>query len=325
MRVVSLLASGTEIVCAIGAGEALVGRSHECDNPAWVRRLPACTGPAFDIAVPSREIDAEVRRRLKASEPLYHVDADLIRSLEPDLLITQIHCEVCAVTPADVTRAGCSVLTDQVVALSAGSVAEIYDGVRSVANAMGETAAGEALIIDMQRRIDAVTAAVRGRPVPAVVLLEWTDPIFASGNWAPELIEAAGGRPLLGEKGQHSAAIAWARVLDADPDYLIVAPCGFDLERTLQEVSFLETLPNWFDLTCVKRGHVAFADGNKYFNRSGTTIVETVEILADILHPDRSTSRWHGEAWWNYRLRQSPNGEDRAEECAVRPGRDSSG
>ena len=300
MRVVSLLASGTEIVCALGAGETLVGRSHECDNPAWVRTLPACTRPAFDITVSSREIDAEVRRRLKAREPLYHVDADLIGRLEPDLLITQIHCEVCAVTPGDVARAGCAVLTDQVVALSAGSVAGIYDGIRTVANATARSAAGDALIVNMQSRIDAVTAVVRDRPVPTLVLLEWTDPIFAIGNWGPELVEAAGGRPLLGEKGQHSAAIPWERVLEADPDYLIVAPCGFDLDRTVREVPVLEALPDWFNLTAVKQGHVAFADGNKYFNRSGTTIVETVEILAEILHRERSTPRWQGEAWRSY-------------------------
>ena len=308
MRVVSLLASGTEIVCALGAGDTLVGRSHECDNPAWVRTLPACTRPAFDITVSSREIDAEVRRRLKASEPLYHVDADLIRRLEPDLLITQVHCEVCAVTPEDVARAGCSVLTDHVVALSAGSVAGIYDGIRSVANAIGRPAAGDALIADMQGRIDVVTAAVRDRPVPTLVLLEWTDPTFAIGNWGPELVEAAGGRPLLGEKERHSAAIPWKRVLEADPDYLIVAPCGFDLERTIQEVSVLEALPDWFNLTAVKRGQVGFADGNKYFNRSGTTIVETVEILAEILHGGRSAPRWRGEAWWNYRELPKRNG-----------------
>jgi iron complex transport system substrate-binding protein len=297
MRVVSLLASGTEIVCALGAGETLVGRSHECDNPPWVRALPACTKPAFDIALSSSAIDAEVRRRLAAGEPLYHVDAGLIRRLEPDLLITQIHCEVCAVTPDDVARAGCSALTDQVVALSAGSVAGIYDGIRSVADVMGRPAAGDALIVDMQRRMDAVSAAVRDRQIPTVVLLEWTEPMFAAGNWAPELVEAAGGRPLLAEKARHSEAIAWERVLDADPDVLIVAPCGFDLARTLQEVQALEALPHWSDLKAVQRGQVAFADGNRYFNRSGTTIVETVEILAEILHGLEFTQIWHGDAW----------------------------
>lgn len=300
MRVVSLLASGTEIICAIGAGDALVGRSHECDNPEWVRNLPACTRPAFDISVSSRKIDAEVRRRLKASEPLYYVEADLINRLKPDLLITQVHCDVCAVTPDDVERSGCSVLANQVVSLSAGSIAGIYDGIRRVANALGREQAGGELIANMQARMDAVTETVRGRPMPMVVVLEWTDPIFTSGNWAPELVEAAGGTPLVAEQGRHSTAIPWQRVVEADPDYLIVAPCGFDLDRTIQEITVLEGLPDWFKLTAVKEGRVALADGNKYFNRSGTTIVETVQILAEILHRDRFEQRWRGNAWWDY-------------------------
>lgn len=209
-----------------------MGRSHECDNPKWVRHLPACTRPAFDISVSSRAIDTEVKRRLKASEPLYHVDADLINRLNPDLLITQVHCDVCAVTPDDVERSGCSVLTNQLVSLSAGSIAEIYDGIRRRANALGRDRAGEELIADMQTRIDAVTDTVRCRPWPTVVLLEWTDPIFTSGNWGPELVEAAGGTPLSGEQGRHSMATPWERVVEANPDYLIVAPCGFDLDRT---------------------------------------------------------------------------------------------
>ena len=301
MRVVSLLASGTEIVCALGAADTLVGRSHECDNPAWVRALPVCTQPAFDITLSSHAIDTEVRRRLKAREPLYHVDADLIGRLEADLLITQIHCDVCAVTPGDVARAGLSVPASQVVALSAASVTDIYEGIRSVAEALKRADAGEDLIVDMQKRISAITDAVRDQPVPTVVLLEWTDPVFAIGNWAPELVEAAGGRPLLSAGGQHSSTILWEHVLDANPDYLIVAPCGFDLDRTIQEVSVLEALPGWFDLTAVKQGRVAFADGNKYFNRSGTTIVETVEILAEILHGVQPTPPWHGLAWLTYR------------------------
>src|ERR1700674_2966082 len=164
MRVVSLLASGTEMVCGVGAGGTLVGRSHECATRPCVRELPACTRPTFDITLSSREIDTEVRRRLKAREPLYEVDADIINSLKPDFVITQIHCDVCAVTPDDVTRAGCSVLTEQVVSLSASSVAEIYDGVRRVATALGRHSAGEELVANMRKRIDGVTAAVRGRP-----------------------------------------------------------------------------------------------------------------------------------------------------------------
>jgi iron complex transport system substrate-binding protein len=276
MRVVSLLASGTEIVCGLGAADALVGRSHECDNPQWVRSLPVCTHPAFDVSVSSGQIDAEVRRRLKAGEPLYHVDTDLIRELGPDLLITQAHCEVCAVTPGDVERAGCGILAAQVLALSAGTVQGIFEGITSVAQALGLADAGADLIATMRRRMQAITDSVRHRPTPTVVMLEWTDPIFAMGNWGPELVEAANGR------------------------VLIVAPCGYDLERTLGELPLLEGLAGWADLRAVREGRVALADGNRYFNRSGTTIVETVEIIASILHGYGSECTWQRAAWWPY-------------------------
>ncbi len=301
MRIVSLLASGTEIVCALGAGDQLVGRSHECDNPEWVRRLPACTRPAFDIDMSSRDIDAEVRRRLKAGEPLYYVDADQINALAPDVLITQVHCDVCAVTPNDVARAGCVAVADQVVALSAGSLAGIYDGVRNVARAIRREPEAERLIGDMRARIETVRSSVAGRARPTVVLLEWTDPLFTSGNWGPELIDAAGGTTLLADAGHHSVPVTWEQIVDANPDDLIVAPCGFNLDRALQDIDVLEQMPGWFDLPAVRNGRVAFADGNKYFNRSGTTIVETTEILAEILHGREQPAAWRGTAWMGLR------------------------
>jgi iron complex transport system substrate-binding protein len=294
MRVVSLLASGTEIVCAMGAGEWLVGRSHECDNPPSVKGLPECTRPAFDVSMASGRIDAEVRRRLRAGEPLYHVDTELIHSLEPDLLIAQEHCEVCAVTPGDVQRAGC-VVAAQVLALSAGSVQGIFDGILAIGRAMGREPDAADLVDAMKRRMDAVHAAVAHHRAPSLVVLEWIDPVFAMGNWGPELVAAANGRLVLGEKGEHSSAIDWQRVCDADPEWLIIAPCGFDLERTIREAPTLEILPGWSDLRAVRQGKVVLADGNRYFNRSGTTIVETVEILAEILHGYPAGHR--GRAW----------------------------
>ena len=297
MRIVSLLASGTEIVCGMGAGEWLVGRSHECDNPPWVARLPLCTQPAFDISMPSGQIDAEVRRRLKAALPLYHVDTDLINSLMPDLLITQEHCAVCAVTPADVERSGC-VVASQVVALRGGSMQGIFDGIRSIGQALRREQDAATLVDTMLHRIRAVRGAVELRRAPRVVALEWTDPVFAMGNWGPELVAAANGRLMLGERGEHSSAIEWQRVREADPEWLIIAPCGFDLDRTINETPTLESLPGWSQLRAVREGKVALADGNKYFNRSGTTIVETVEILAEILHG--YPAGHEGKAWINY-------------------------
>jgi iron complex transport system substrate-binding protein len=296
MRVVSLLASGTEIVCGLGARQWLVGRSHECDNPPEVTALPKCTAPAFDIEMSSGQIDAEVRRRLKAGEPLYHVNSELIASLEPDLLITQEHCQVCAVTPTDLSRARCAV-APQVLALQAGNVQGIFDGVFSIGRSLGREREAADLAETMKRRIKAVHEAVQDRPTPTLVALEWTDPPFAMGNWGPELVEAANGRLLLGEKGAFSAAIDWQRICEADPEWLLIAPCGFDLDRTIRELPMLEARPGWHDLRAVRQGKVALADGNRYFNRSGTTIVETVEILAEILHGYPAGHR--GRAWMN--------------------------
>ena len=255
----------------------------------------------------SRQIDTEVRRRLKAGEPLYHVDTKLINSLEPDLLIAQEHCEVCAVTPADVERAGC-VVAGQVMALGAGNVQGIHDGIFAIGRALGREQEAANLVGAMKSRISAVHGAVKHRRAPTVVALEWTDPMFAMGNWGPELVEAANGRPLLGEKGEYSRAIDWQQVRDADPDWLIVAPCGFDLERTTREAPMLEALPGWFDLRAVRHGQVVLADGNRYFNRSGTTIVETVEILAEILHGYPAGRQ--GKAWVRHsRLREWEAGQ----------------
>jgi len=297
---VSLLASGTEIVCGLGAGDDLVGRSHECDNPDWVKRLPVCTRPAFDVEMSSCEINAEVSRRIRKKEPLYYIDAGLIARLNPDLLITQEHCDVCAVTPRDVARGGCEGLAEQVLALSAGSVRGIYDGVFAVAKAINRTAAARTLVVNMQQRIDRVRRAVQRKPAPTVVMLEWTDPIFPMGNWGPELVEAANGKLLLGKEGEHSQATSWARVREADPSYLIVAPCGYNLSRSMREIPILEALPGWFELSAVKNARVVFADGNKFFNRSGTTIAKTVEIVAEILHGYRFPQSWEGNAWQRY-------------------------
>jgi len=284
MRIVSLLASATEIVCALGAGEMLVGRSHECDNPDWVRKLPACSSPAFDISVSSGEIDAEVRRRLRSGAPLYHIHAELIRELRADLLITQSHCEVCAVTPGDVERSGACLPAARQVALSASSLEEIFDGVLRIGEALGLEDRAKALVLDERERLDVVREKVARFPRATVVMLEWADPIFAMGNWGPELVEIANGELLLGKKGEYSAAIPSEQLRDADPEYLIVAPCGFNLQRSLLEQNVLERYPWWRDIQAVRKGKVAFADGNLFFNRSGMTVCQTAEIIAEILH-----------------------------------------
>ncbi|MEO7144730.1 MAG: ABC transporter substrate-binding protein [Bryobacteraceae bacterium] len=301
MRVVSLLASGTEIVCALGLGARLVGRSHECDNPSWVTSLPPCSEPAFDVSVSSREIDAEVNRRIRSGEPLYRLHTDLIRELAPDLIITQAHCEVCAVTPAALEGTmRCETPAASVLALTAGSLTGVFDGIMRIAEALdkaprGRRASppakgtapcpdGRALVRREKHRLDVVRKATAQMGRPSVVMLEWMEPLFPMANWGPELVEIANGELSLGKKGQHSSAIPFDRLREADPEFIIVAPCGFSLDRTLKERRVLERHPGWKSLKAVQNGHVAFADGNRFFNRSGMTVSQTAEIIAEILH-----------------------------------------
>jgi iron complex transport system substrate-binding protein len=236
------------------------------------------------VSVSSGEIDAEVRRRLRSGEPLYHVHAELIHELRPDLLITQAHCEVCAVTPGDVERSGAGAPATRQLALSASSIEEIFESILAISKALGMNERGELLVEKERRRVDTVREQAARFRRPTVVALEWTDPIFAMGNWGPELVEIANGESMLGRKGEYSAAIPAEQLRDADPEYLIVAPCGFDLERTLREQAVLERHPWWRELQAVRKGNVAFADGNLFFNRSGMTVSQTAEIVAEILH-----------------------------------------
>lgn len=276
-----MLASATEIVCALGAGEMLVGRSHECDDPAWVRSLPACSEPAFDVSVSSGAIDAEVRRRVAAGEELYRIDGDRIRSLQPDLLLAQSHCEVCAVTPDDVGRAGATV---PMLALSAFSIEDIFESIGQVAEKLGLADRGTALVERERARLQNVRTRTTGMRKPTAVMLEWADPLFAMGNWGPELLEITGGDLRIGKKGEYSSTVAPEQLVEADPEFLIVAPCGFGLERSLAEREVLERNAWWPRLRAVREGNVAFADGNRFFNRSGMTVTQTAEIIAEILH-----------------------------------------
>jgi iron complex transport system substrate-binding protein len=297
-RIVSLLASGTELVAALGLGDRLVGRSHECDHPPWVRRLPAVSRPTFDITGSSAAIDQRVRERLRAGQPLYEVDEAALAALAPDVVITQTHCEVCAVTPSDLAHGGGSRLRRQpVVALRTGSLQGILDGFLDVSAVLDAARAGEALVADLRGRMADLGGRTAALPRPSVVCLEWIDPVFAMGNWGPELVALAGGADKLGTAGAHSVTTPWDAVRAADPDVLVVAPCGFGLDRAAQEMPLFAQRPGWAQLRAVRAGRVFVADGNLYFNRSGPMLFETPEILAELLHPTFFPGRHEGTAW----------------------------
>ena len=305
-RIVSLLASGTELVCALGLGDQLVGRSHECDYPAWVKRLPEVSHPTFDISGSSREIDELVRQRLHAGQPLYQVEEALLAELAPDVLITQTHCEVCAVSPADFAhQAPARLCREQVVALSTGTLAAILQGFSAVAEVLGKPTQGAALVESIRSRLAALAEKTRVLTHPSVVCLEWIEPLFAMGNWGPELVELAGGVSLLGVPSVHSTTTPWAALREADPDVLVVAPCGFGLERALREMHLLAEQPGWRELRAVQTKRVFVADGNLYFNRSGPIMFDSAQILAEILHPDAFPPDHQGQVWQRWPVASS--------------------
>ncbi|MFZ1105265.1 MAG: cobalamin-binding protein [Hyphomicrobiaceae bacterium] len=309
-RVVSLIASATEIVCALGRGEHLVGRSHECDYPPEVARLPALTAPKFSVEGSSAEIDARVRQIVRDGLAVYSVDAEALRGLEPDLILTQDHCDVCAVSLADVEAATCTWTGRRVaiVSLRPDCLADAYADIRRVAGALGAPDAGDALVQVMQQRIAAVGTRLADlrrqrahpHPKPRVAFIEWVEPPMAGGNWMPELIEAAGAVSLLGAAGRRSDWMRWPDLLAADPDAIVVAPCGYDLARCLGERPLLEAKPGWSELAAVRSGRVFFADGNAWFNRPGPRLADTVELLAEMLHPDAVHPAHEGAAWARY-------------------------
>jgi len=299
-RVVTLIASATEIVCALGAEDMLVGRSHECDFPPSVKDLPQVSRPAFATAGASKAIDLAVKERLAKALAIYEVDAALLQALKPDVIVTQTQCAVCAVTPEDVERAVCQ-LTDhavRVVSCEPNRLGDVWEDIRRVADALGVREAGDRLVNTLRRRVLAVgTKAAALKPKPKVAVVEWIEPLMTAGNWMPELIEVAGGTAVLGVAGEHSPAITWDQVAAADPDVILVSPCGFDIPRTRREWPALEARPAWRRLRAVREGRVVIADGNAFFHRPGPRLVESLEILAEMLHPGVFAFGHEGRGW----------------------------
>ena len=299
-RIVSLIASSTEIVCALGFGDDLVGRSHECDFPAWVERLPVCTGPKFPTDGTSYEIDQRVKAILAEGLSVYRVDAPKLRALAPDLIVTQSQCEVCAVSLRDVEQAVCEWIESRpkIVSLEPYALADVWRDIATVAAALGAPERGTRLVEGLRRRVDAIAATARSLDErPTVAVVEWIDPLMAAGNWMPELVEMAGGVSLFGEAGKHSPWMTIDELVRRDPDWILVIPCGFDIARTRADMPLLGVQPQWRELRAVREGRVVLGDGNQYFNRPGPRLVESLEILAEILHPRAFRFGHDGGGW----------------------------
>lgn len=287
MRIVSLLPSATEIVCALGLRDQLVGVTHECDWPADVTRLPRVTRTLIPHDASSGDIDALVRDQLRTQQALYTLDLPLLESLRPDLIVTQALCDVCAVADAEVHAAAQSLPTrPRVVNLAPRSLGDMLDCLRLVAEAAGVAPRGGRVIAELRARVEIVTSRVaNARSRPRIALLEWLAPPFSCGHWTPELVDLAGGVEVLGRAGEPSRTLRWTDVQSAQPEAIFIACCGFDVARTQRDLSALEA-SEWHDLAAVRNERVYVTDGSHYFSRPGPRLVDSLEMLAHALHPD---------------------------------------
>jgi iron complex transport system substrate-binding protein len=291
MRIVSLLPSATEIVCALGLEDRLVGVTHECDYPPSVRLLPQVTRTLIPADMPSSEIDRLVREQLKTTRALYRLDLPTLQDLRPDMIVTQSLCDVCTVSPNEVHAALAQLPGNpRVVNLEPQSLEGLFEAVRQVALAADVSA--EATVQHLRARVEAVTerSATLAAP-PRVTVLEWLDPPFSSGHWNPELVRLAGGIEGLGKEGRPSRRLRWEEVLAWRPEAIVIACCGFNVERTFQDVARVRSIAGWDDVPAVRSGRIYLADGSQYFNRPGPRLIESLELLAHALHPDHHPLR----------------------------------
>jgi len=295
-RIVSFLPSATEMVYALGAGGRLVGVTHECDFPPEARRKAVVVRPALQLETMSPgEIDAAVSGQASTSGSVYNVDAALLRELQPDLIITQDLCSVCAPAQDEISRA-ISDLPQQprILSLTPHTLGDVLRNVRELGLAIGCNAEAERLIRDAEQRLDRIRAKTSGLRRARVFCMEWTDPIYCSGHWVPEMVEIAGGSDAIARKGDDSVRVAWEEVVAVAPEVLVIAPCGFDLAHAKQQASTLPQLPGWETVPAVHSGRVYVVDANSYFARPGLRLVDGTELLAHLVHPEHS--EWRGSS-----------------------------
>lgn len=300
LRICSLLPSATEIVVALGLGNRLVAVTHECDFPPDVARLPVITRSTLDHDTRrSREVHRHIASALHRGSSVYALDQDLLAQLDPSLILTQELCDVCAVS-YDLVEKAVHRLTGErtILSLEPTSLGGILETIKQVGEATGTRERAAALIAELQRRIDGIAAAATAaRRRPRVFAMEWLDPPFTAGHWVPEMVRLAGGHDDLAREGSPSSQIAWDRVVDDDPEIIVLMPCGLTLERTIEEFAEVELPEAWYHLAAVQSRHVYAVNGSAYFNRPGPRIVEGLQILAEIIHPEVVSRTTPHDAW----------------------------
>lgn len=285
-RIVSLLSSATEMVFACGLQQQLVGVSHECDFPPAAATLPCVTATQIDSSLPSSQIDVQVRERLRLGQPLYGVDRAALADLQPDVILTQAQCKVCAIDFNEVrgvVESDPRLSAVELISLQPNSLDDMLDDVLRVAQAAGDGDAGARFRRELETRIAAVADRAKATPAPRTAVIEWSDPLMIAGNWTPALVRLAGGEYPPHEPGEPSRYWKWSELVDYAPEVLIVAPCGFELARCEEEAEQLSQRPEWRLLPAVRDRRVHVMDGNAYLNRSGPRLVDSLEMLARLL------------------------------------------
>ena len=294
MRIVSLLPAATEWVCVFGGQEQLVGRSHECDYPASIQEVPAVTAATYESNGDSAAIDDAVQEQLQAGLSLYEVDLERLRALEPDLIVTQDQCEVCAVSRSELEQqlSDWTGQTPEVVSLQPETLKGVLDDALRLARAMDALERAMEVIANLETGLRVlrdqigVDRTTNPQSLPSVACIEWLEPLMVAGHWMPDVVEMAGGRPVLGTAGEPTQSVEWSDLREADPDVLALLPCGFTIQETRRDLSYLIQQPDWTELAAVRNDRVAMLDGNAYFNRPGPRLYRAIELLASVLHPE---------------------------------------
>jgi iron complex transport system substrate-binding protein len=300
VKICSLLPSATEIVFALGLGDRLVGVTHECDFPPEANRLPVITRSSLPHGTQtSREIDQHISGARHAGSSIYALDQGLLERVDPDLILTQELCDVCAVSYDVVTDAVRRLDGPrQVLSLQPTSLDGILAAIAQVGDAAGVPERAARVVTGLRQQIETIANAAKAAARrPSVLALEWLDPPYISGHWVPEMVRLAGGRHALGGEGWPSARVAWGRIAEYDPEVVVLMPCGFDLERAVAELAAMELPPEWCGLRAVRSGEVYAVNGSAYFNRPGPRIVDGLQILAEILQPALFPPTFAGPAW----------------------------
>ena len=300
LRIVSLIPSATEIVAALGLTDAIVGRSHECDYPPEIQSRPVCTQARLNTNAPCAEIHNDVNNLLRSALSIYQIKTDVLEQLQPTHIITQDQCDVCAVSLPDVEKAVATLTHSQpqIISLQPNVLADVWNDIQRVANALGVKSLR--LLEDLEARVkicEQKTQALSVTERPTVACIEWIDPLMTAANWVPELVTLAGGQMLYSATGQPSPQLSWETLVATDPTIIIFMPCGFDLNRTRQEALQLTQRPEWQNLRAAQSGRVYITDGNSYFNRPGPRLVDSEEILAELLHPEIFEYGYKGTGW----------------------------